>query len=49
MFSSSVDQPLGLLPQVQHLLIIWWSRVEDLVGVEVQAAVVLVVIERVQV
>jgi hypothetical protein len=23
----SVDQPPGLLPQVQHLLIIWWSLV----------------------
>jgi hypothetical protein len=33
MFSSSVDQPLGLLPQVQHRWIIWWLLVEAVVVV----------------
>jgi hypothetical protein len=36
---SSVDQPLGLLPQVQHRWIIWWSLVVAVV--ELTMAVVV--------
>jgi ABC-type branched-subunit amino acid transport system permease subunit len=46
MFSSSVDQPLGLLRQVQHRWIIWWLLVVGVVVVVLlEAAAGLVVLE----
>jgi len=42
-----VDQPLGLLPQVQHRWIIWWSLVEVVVVVRIlEPALEAVVVEQ---
>jgi small-conductance mechanosensitive channel len=47
MFSSSVDQPLGLLPQVQHLLITWlWLVVVVVVVRILETTLEAVVVEQ---